>query len=49
MIQTFHAVPIRAAIAVSVPISTINGLNDNTTAALEIDADFEWLLQTTSR
>lgn len=43
MIQTFHAFPVRAAVA-AVATRVINGLNDNTTTALEIDADFEWLL-----
>ena len=44
MLQTFHAVPIRAAVTVA-PARVINGLKDNTTVAIEIDYDFEWLLQ----
>ena len=44
MIQTFHAFPVRLAVA-TVPVSVVNGLKDNTTVALEIDAVFEWILQ----
>lgn len=43
MLQTFHAVPFRAAVA-AVPVAVINGAKDNTTAAIEIDYDFKWLL-----
>lgn len=43
MIQTFHAVPFRSAVA-AVAVQIINGAKDNTTTAIEIDNDFEWLL-----
>lgn len=43
MIQTFHAFPVRAAVA-AVAVNVINGLNDNTTIAAEVDNDFEWIL-----
>ncbi len=43
MIQTFHAVPFRAAVAPAQP-KVVNGAKDNTTTAIEIDNDFEWLL-----
>ncbi len=44
MIQTFHAWPIRTAVIIGAADNVINGLNDNTTVAIEIDNDFEWIL-----
>ena len=43
MLQTFHAVPIRAAVQV-VRALVVNTAKGNTTTAIEIDYDFEWLL-----
>jgi hypothetical protein len=43
MLQTFHAFPIRAAVA-AVNVLVVNTAKGNTTAAIEIDYDFEWLM-----
>lgn len=45
MIQTFHVFPVRSATVSATTVDTIIGLRDNTTAALEIDSDFVWLMQ----
>ena len=44
MLQTFHAVPFRSTVQLGAAVNVINGLMANTTAAIEIDNDFDWLL-----
>ncbi len=44
MIQTFHSFVIQSAVILGAAHDVINGLNDNTTAAIEIDNDFEWIV-----
>ena len=43
MLQTFHAFPVRAAVA-AVAVAIINPAQGNTTTAIEIDSDFKWLM-----